>query len=247
MLQLACLQFCENTTVTSCHITMRRCAVFCVNRYRVHCLGHSLGGGVAALAAYLLRNTAELRSRLSQGERFYLLPACNIDMWHTLAGSCAAGVSNPKGAGALRTCIVQQAVTSLCTGATICARMHTLWRCQACLRACTRAAGIPLQNFLTAHLPPAALLHSLLYYASSSLLHCSVWCGCNWLWHTTHHDKRAGRSCQQLHAHTGTQRKCCCSLLHTTNMRPPRPMFLHSSCWTHMYKYLAPLRRDHLY
>ncbi|WIA19869.1 hypothetical protein OEZ85_005771 [Tetradesmus obliquus] len=34
--------------------------------YRVHCLGHSLGGGVAALAAYLLRNTAELRSRLAQ-------------------------------------------------------------------------------------------------------------------------------------------------------------------------------------
>ncbi|KAF6261706.1 Alpha/Beta hydrolase protein [Scenedesmus sp. NREL 46B-D3] len=34
--------------------------------YRVHCLGHSLGGGVAALAAYLLRNTAELRGKLTQ-------------------------------------------------------------------------------------------------------------------------------------------------------------------------------------
>jgi hypothetical protein len=39
----------------------------CAHRYMVHCLGHSLGGGVAALAAYLLRNTAELRSRLALG------------------------------------------------------------------------------------------------------------------------------------------------------------------------------------
>lgn len=33
--------------------------------YRVHCLGHSMGGGVAALAAHLLRNTPELRARLA--------------------------------------------------------------------------------------------------------------------------------------------------------------------------------------
>jgi hypothetical protein len=33
-------------------------------RYRIHCLGHSLGGGVAALAAWLLRSTPELKQQL---------------------------------------------------------------------------------------------------------------------------------------------------------------------------------------
>jgi pimeloyl-ACP methyl ester carboxylesterase len=33
-------------------------------RYRIHCLGHSLGGGVAALAAWLLRTTPELKQQL---------------------------------------------------------------------------------------------------------------------------------------------------------------------------------------
>jgi hypothetical protein len=47
------------------------CAVLChavpcsaVARYRIHCLGHSLGGGVAALAAYLLRNSPDWREQL---------------------------------------------------------------------------------------------------------------------------------------------------------------------------------------
>lgn len=35
-----------------------------VSRYRIHCLGHSLGGGVAALAAYLLRTSPDLRDQL---------------------------------------------------------------------------------------------------------------------------------------------------------------------------------------
>jgi acetyl esterase/lipase len=35
-----------------------------LRRYRIHCLGHSLGGGVAALAAYLLRTSPELREQL---------------------------------------------------------------------------------------------------------------------------------------------------------------------------------------
>eukprot|EP00775_Hariotina_reticulata_P013274 gene13274-13405_t len=33
--------------------------------YRIHCVGHSLGGGVAALIAYQLRNCPSLRARLS--------------------------------------------------------------------------------------------------------------------------------------------------------------------------------------
>lgn len=54
---------------TSCHINQ---APLCVCqhhlhgcRFRIHCLGHSLGGGVAALATYLLRSTPEFREQLS--------------------------------------------------------------------------------------------------------------------------------------------------------------------------------------
>jgi len=38
--------------------------LLCACRYRIHCLGHSLGGGVAALSAYLLRTRPDLREQL---------------------------------------------------------------------------------------------------------------------------------------------------------------------------------------
>lgn len=61
--------------------------VLCACRYRIHCLGHSLGGGVAALAAYLLRTSPELREQL-QGASGVMATG---EGWAIWGGGCVLG------------------------------------------------------------------------------------------------------------------------------------------------------------
>ena len=72
------------------HTTFRTC------RYHVHIFGHSLGGGVAALMAYTMRNSPSLQARLgsSAGRVMATTFGCPPVMTADLAVGCSSYVTS---------------------------------------------------------------------------------------------------------------------------------------------------------